>query len=303
MEYLEERFRRRRCSLPTPRRGRAARLSVFRFDELLGDDYYAFRRGEPNELERELDALPVGSEPLRRLRLRPVGAARAGVLGVVLPARLAPGSRGCSRGRRSRAELELVAGARVSDIGIEELAARLGEVPVARRPPPGGVRRHLRLALRSAPGPHPGGGQPERRRADALSERRGQRRASACSTGAEIVAYCHSGSRSALAVQILGGSATPRATTPARGTSGREPSCRSRPRADPDAHWRRLPPLSWRSARDVCRVGGRRRVARRRSARASDRGAGSGRGASCGTSPPSRCATTSPDRAPAAAGG
>ena len=39
--------------------------------------------------------------------------------------------------------------------------------------------------------------------------------------GAEVIAYCHSGSRSAIAVQILfGPPATRRGTTPARGTSG-----------------------------------------------------------------------------------
>ena len=47
--------------LPADPASRArARLAVFRFDELFGADYYAFRRGEPNELDQKLEALPVG---------------------------------------------------------------------------------------------------------------------------------------------------------------------------------------------------------------------------------------------------
>jgi glutathione S-transferase len=60
MEYLEERYP-RPALLPEDLAARAqARLAVLRFDELLGDDYYAFRRGEPNRLEEQLAALPVG---------------------------------------------------------------------------------------------------------------------------------------------------------------------------------------------------------------------------------------------------
>ena len=47
--------------------------------------------------------------------------------------------------------------------------------------------------------------------------------------GAEIVVYCHSGSRSARAAMSCSGSASRAGTTPARGTSGRRPTCRSRP--------------------------------------------------------------------------
>jgi hypothetical protein len=60
MEYLEERFP-TPALLPADPAARAqARLAVFRFDDQLGDDYYAFRRGDPNELERRLVELPVG---------------------------------------------------------------------------------------------------------------------------------------------------------------------------------------------------------------------------------------------------
>ena len=60
MEYLEERYP-SPALLPADLAARAAaRLAVFRFDALLGDDYYAFRRGDPNELAARLEALPVG---------------------------------------------------------------------------------------------------------------------------------------------------------------------------------------------------------------------------------------------------
>jgi glutathione S-transferase len=60
MEYLEETHP-SPALLPADPAGRArARLAVFRFDEWLGDDYYAYRRGDPHALEARLAALPVG---------------------------------------------------------------------------------------------------------------------------------------------------------------------------------------------------------------------------------------------------
>jgi glutathione S-transferase len=60
MEYLDERHP-DPALLPASREERArARLAVFRFDDLLGKDYYAYRRGDENELARRLEALPVG---------------------------------------------------------------------------------------------------------------------------------------------------------------------------------------------------------------------------------------------------
>jgi glutathione S-transferase len=62
MEYLEE-VHPDPALLPVGPDDRArARLAVFRFDDLLGDEYYAFRRGEPNEIGDRLDALPVGRD-------------------------------------------------------------------------------------------------------------------------------------------------------------------------------------------------------------------------------------------------
>ena len=54
-EYLEERYP-EPALLPADPAGRAlARLAIFRFDDRLGDDYYALRRGEEGAADR-LDA-------------------------------------------------------------------------------------------------------------------------------------------------------------------------------------------------------------------------------------------------------
>jgi glutathione S-transferase len=60
MEYLEERYP-EPALLPADAADRAlARLAVDRFEDWLGDDYYAFRRGEVNHLDERLLGLPLG---------------------------------------------------------------------------------------------------------------------------------------------------------------------------------------------------------------------------------------------------
>ena len=60
MAYLEERYPEPPL-LPADLAERArARLLVHRFDGNLGDDYYAFRRGDDNDLAGRLDELEVG---------------------------------------------------------------------------------------------------------------------------------------------------------------------------------------------------------------------------------------------------
>src|SRR5262249_54983952 len=60
MEYLDDRFPDPPLLLPGRAAGALARLAVFRFDDLLGDDYYALRRGDENAVPKRLETLPVG---------------------------------------------------------------------------------------------------------------------------------------------------------------------------------------------------------------------------------------------------
>jgi glutathione S-transferase len=88
MEYLDERYP-EPALLPSELGARAeARLSVFRFDELLGDDYYAFRRGEENTLDATLAALPVGTSLFADIAFAPWVIRARDQLGVALPGTL-----------------------------------------------------------------------------------------------------------------------------------------------------------------------------------------------------------------------
>ncbi len=59
MEYLEERYPEPALLPPDPAQRALERLQVDRFDDALGDDYYAFRRGDENALAERLRALDV----------------------------------------------------------------------------------------------------------------------------------------------------------------------------------------------------------------------------------------------------
>ena len=88
MEYLEERYPDRPL-LPADHTARArARLAVHRFDEALGDDYYAFRRGDPNALLEKLDALELGESDYVDIAYVPWVVRARDMLGVTLPERL-----------------------------------------------------------------------------------------------------------------------------------------------------------------------------------------------------------------------
>jgi glutathione S-transferase len=88
MEYLDERYP-EPALLPRDPAARAlARLQVERFDDLLGDDYYAFRRGDPNRLEERLAALDLGNQAFVDIAYIPWVIRARHLLGVELPPHL-----------------------------------------------------------------------------------------------------------------------------------------------------------------------------------------------------------------------
>ena len=110
MEYLDERYR-EPPFLPDDRRRRAeARLQMFRFDELLGDDYYAFRRGEPNALAERLENLAVGDDLFVDVAFAPWVIRARDMLGVALPPRLESWLEALGARPAIAAEVELVRG-------------------------------------------------------------------------------------------------------------------------------------------------------------------------------------------------
>ncbi len=62
---------------------------MHRFDASLGDDYYAFRRGDANELPERLAKLPVGESLYADIAYVPWVIRARDMLGVELPVRLA----------------------------------------------------------------------------------------------------------------------------------------------------------------------------------------------------------------------
>jgi glutathione S-transferase len=89
MEYLED-VHREPALLPADPDARCrARLLVHRFDEYLGDDYYAFRRGDPNDLRGALDRLEVGQSLYADVAYVPWVIRARDMLGVQLPRRIA----------------------------------------------------------------------------------------------------------------------------------------------------------------------------------------------------------------------
>jgi RNA polymerase-associated protein len=88
MEYLEERYPDPPLLPDDPAERAKARLLVFRFDDNLGSEYYAFRRGEPNELGARLHALEVGQSLFADIAYAPWVIRARDMLGVDLPQRL-----------------------------------------------------------------------------------------------------------------------------------------------------------------------------------------------------------------------
>jgi glutathione S-transferase len=110
MEYLDERFP-EPALLPAGREERAeARLAVFRFDDLLGDDYYALRRGDANDVPERLEKLPVGKSLFVDYAYLPWVMRIREVYGLTLPDRLEAWFRELLARPAVAAELEIVRG-------------------------------------------------------------------------------------------------------------------------------------------------------------------------------------------------
>jgi glutathione S-transferase len=88
MEYLEERYPEPALLPADPAARGLARLQVERFDDFLGDDYYAFRRGDPNQLEERLAALDLGHNDFVDIAYLPWVVRARHLLGIELPAQL-----------------------------------------------------------------------------------------------------------------------------------------------------------------------------------------------------------------------
>ena len=110
MEYLDERFP-EPALLPAGREERAeARLAVFRFDDLIGDDYYAMRRGDANAVPDRLESLPVGKSLFVDYAYLPWVMRIREVYSMRLPARLEAWLQGLTARPAVAAELEIVRG-------------------------------------------------------------------------------------------------------------------------------------------------------------------------------------------------
>ncbi len=110
MEYLDERYPDRPLLPADPALRAQSRLAVFRFDALLGDEYYALRRGEPNRVAEQLEALPLDESLFVDVAYLPWIIRLNVRYGVALPARLETWWAGMLERPAVAAELEIVKG-------------------------------------------------------------------------------------------------------------------------------------------------------------------------------------------------
>ena len=89
MELLEELHPEPPLLPPDAHERARARLLVHRFDANLGDDYYAYRRGDENDLAGRLDRLEVGGSLYADIAYVPWVIRARDMLGVALPERIA----------------------------------------------------------------------------------------------------------------------------------------------------------------------------------------------------------------------
>ena len=108
MEYLEERFPEPPLLPADPAARALERLRIFRFEDDLGDDYYAFRRGDPNRFEEKLARFEPPAFGLAAIAYLPWLIRARDMLGVALPPRLDAWLAEVGERPSVRAELELV---------------------------------------------------------------------------------------------------------------------------------------------------------------------------------------------------
>lgn len=88
MEYLEERYPEPALLPADPAQRALERWRVFRFDEELGHDYYAFRRGDENALAERLQAYEPGAYGFAAIAYLPWLIRARDMLGLELPPKL-----------------------------------------------------------------------------------------------------------------------------------------------------------------------------------------------------------------------
>jgi glutathione S-transferase len=108
MAYLEERYPQSPLLPDEPRARARTRLLVHRFDDNLGDDYYAFRRGDANQLVEKLAALEVGESLYSDIAYVPWVIRARDMLSVELPERVAAWLGELERRPAIAAEVEVV---------------------------------------------------------------------------------------------------------------------------------------------------------------------------------------------------
>jgi len=110
MEYLDDRYPDHPLLPGDPKSRADARKWVFRFDDLLGDDYYAYRRGDENALPERLERLPVGDSLFVDVAYAPWVIRAREMLGVTLPQRLESWLEQLAQRPSVAAEIEVVRG-------------------------------------------------------------------------------------------------------------------------------------------------------------------------------------------------
>jgi glutathione S-transferase len=108
MAYLDERYPERPLLPSDPAERAHARLLVHRFDANLGADYYAFRRGDPNDLSGRLATLEVGQSLFADVAYAPWVIRARDMLGVELPGRVAAWLTGLEQRPAFAAEVAVV---------------------------------------------------------------------------------------------------------------------------------------------------------------------------------------------------